>query len=166
MVGARCYIIPPPPMTFHLSLGAGYLLMSVPHCSAWLRSCALLRLARISPSFKRECSMAVQEASREKEMQEHDGKQRRGRDWPQTPGLWRPLGPQNHTGRLPLRVTWRLGAWGQHALFPEGGYIPTVEPLETIPRGLTSRGRVQLPLETRYVLTQAVAEAGARGGVQ
>lgn len=52
--------------------------MSVPHCSAWLRSWGLLRLAKISPSFKRECSIAVQEAGGEKEMQEHDGKQRRG----------------------------------------------------------------------------------------
>lgn len=43
--------------------------MSVPHCSAWLRSWGLLRLARISPSFKRQCSMAVQEAGREKKMQ-------------------------------------------------------------------------------------------------
>lgn len=92
MVGARCYIIPPPPMTFHLSLGAGYLLMSVPHCSAWLRSWALLRLARISPSFKRECSMAVQEASREKEMQEHDGKQERERLAPKSWSL-APPGP-------------------------------------------------------------------------
>lgn len=68
----------PSPFTT-ISLGAGYLLMRVPHCSAWLRSWGLLRLARISPSFKRECSIAVQEAGGEKEMQEHDGKQRRGR---------------------------------------------------------------------------------------
>lgn len=43
------------------------LLMSAPHCSAWFRSWGLLRLARISPSFKRECSMAVQEADGEKQ---------------------------------------------------------------------------------------------------
>lgn len=39
-----------------------YLLMSVPQRSAWLRSWGLLRPARVSPSFRSECSMAVQEA--------------------------------------------------------------------------------------------------------
>lgn len=53
------------------------LLMSVPQCSAWLRSWGLLRLARISPSFRRQCSMAVQEAGREKARQKHAGKETR-----------------------------------------------------------------------------------------
>lgn len=53
--------------------------------------------------------------------------------------------------------------------FYRGGYTPTVKPLETIPRGLTSRGCVQLTLETKCVLTQAVVEAGSGrwgGGTQ
>lgn len=104
----------PAPLT--TALGARYLLMSVPHCSAWLRSWGLLRLARISPSFKRECSMAVQEAGGEKETQNMTGSSR-GRDWSQTPGLWSPLGTQNHARRLPLRVTGRLGAWGSMHCF-------------------------------------------------
>lgn len=57
----------------HPGLAPGYLLMRVPHCSAWLRSWGLLRLARVSPSFRSECSMAVQEADREKDTRKHDG---------------------------------------------------------------------------------------------
>lgn len=77
-VGARGHVCPPTPKAFPPSLPQGhpkhgYLLMSVPHCSAWLRSWWLLRLARISPSFKRQCSMAVQEAGREKEMRRRMG---------------------------------------------------------------------------------------------
>lgn len=69
------------------------LLMSVPQCSAWLRSWGLLRLARISPSFKRECSMAVQEAGGEKARWKLLG--RRDRAWPIVvlptvlPGPWK-----------------------------------------------------------------------------
>ena len=107
-VGARGHVCPPTPAAFPPSLPQGhpkrrYLLMSVPHCSAWLRSWGLLRLARISPSFKRQCSMAVQEAGREKEMRKRMGTRGEGETGP------KPQGPQNHMGRLPLRMAWRLG---------------------------------------------------------
>lgn len=137
--------------------------MSVPHCSAWLRSWGLLRLARISPSFKRQCSMAVQEAGREKETQKHDGKQQRETLAPNSWAL-EPPGPTKPHKEASPEGDMEAGGLGQHALFLEWGCIPTVKPLDTIPRGLTSRGRVQLTLETRYILTQSGAERGRGEG--
>lgn len=72
--------------------------------------------------------MAVQEAGGEKEMQKHDGKQRRRRDWPQVSRL----------GEAPPEGDMEAGDWETHALYLEGRCVPTVKPLETMPGGLTS----------------------------